>query len=126
MSDAEEKLRKELLKAEGHGEGLSSKSIIRSLKGTGGAGTAGREWPGLCGKCNNLRVLVYENGDRVGRCGGYRTVFADEGFGPPPILNPGKPVKDCSGFWPTGAPNLEEMIEQARLLIIAKDVGQYL
>ena len=115
----EERLRKALLSDEDEDTGLGRRAS-RLVKSSVSA-AARREWPGLCGRCTYLEIVTFVDGDRRAKCGGYSSPLHNK------RLDPRKPLQDCGGYWPAGAPTLKDMIEQARLLIIADaQVGQYL
>ena len=76
------------------------------------------EWPGLCGGCTKLQLVQTALGSKRAECG-------DGMFGRA-TLNPHDPVVKCTSFWPRGVQTLSEMAEQARYIVIAERLGQYL
>src|SRR3989304_3192160 len=109
----EQRLRKALLSDEDEDDGLSRRAR-HLVKGSTSA-VARREGPGPCGRCSYLEIVTFSDGDRRANCGGYQSPLNNK------ALDPRKPIQDCSGYWPAGAPTLKDMIEQARLLIIAQE-----
>ena len=84
-----------------------------SLEGSGKP-----DWPGLCGKCSKLEYTETAMGRKEASCN-------DGHFDGKP-MSPHDPVVKCSDFWPRGTPTLAEMAEQARYIVIAERMGQYL
>lgn len=77
------------------------------------------DWPGLCGGCSKLELVQTALGSKRATC-------QDGMFGSLTLLNPHDPVVKCTNYWPRNAQTLSEMAEQARYIVIAERIGQYL
>ena len=62
-------------------------------------------WPGLCGRCAHLELMVTDSEVKRARCGEFSQ-----------RLDSRDPVKECTGYWPRGHPTLSELIDRARLI----------
>lgn len=66
---------------------------------------------GLCAKCRHFRIVTKASGaylDKYAWCNELPTRMEQ--------LSSDRPVKDCSIYWPIGAPTLREMIAEASAL----------
>jgi len=66
---------------------------------------------GLCAKCRHFRIVTKQAGAYV-----EKRAWCNELPSRMDMLTGDKPVKDCSLYWPLGAPTLREMISEAHAL----------
>lgn len=70
---------------------------------------------GLCAKCRHMAIRVHARGamdTKIAWC----EILPDARGRGLLRLNADFPVKDCGRFWPAGAPTLDEMLAQAKLI----------
>lgn len=70
---------------------------------------------GLCGRCKYLRAIKRRYGERELYC-----YTLEDDSGRRLRLRNDNPVVECGSFWPVGSPTLNEMVNNAKLVVIKR------
>ena len=62
-------------------------------------------WPGLCGRCSHLELMVSQSEVKLAKCGEFRR-----------DLDSRDPIVECTGYWPRGHPTYNELIDRAKII----------